>query len=128
LENLKISRCYKLLGSDFSNGKRGQLGVGTPLNVSIIRFCIGVAVGGAVRAPRAARLGTRAQSFVHDLLDGPGAAATLCTATKASINLPRRTWRTRSRNGITDIMVGEDVAGTDNHEMKARSQVGTSLG
>lgn len=128
VENLKISRCYKVLGGGFGDGKRSQLDMGMALNMSIIRFSVSVAMSGAVRAPCAARLGTGAQSLIHDLLDGPGTAAALCAATKASIDLPRRTRRARSRNGIADIVVGEDVAGTDNHEMKARSQVRTRLG
>jgi hypothetical protein len=126
VENLKISRFYKVLGGDFGDGKRSQLDMGMALNVSVV--LVSVPMSGAMRAACAARLGASAQSFVHDLLDGPGTAATLCTATKASIDLPRRTRRMRSGNGIADIVVGEDVAGTDNHEMKARSQVRTSLG
>lgn len=85
-------------------------------------------MGHRMRAAGTAGLGASTQRFVHDLLDRPYAATALGTATQTSIDLPRRTRRTRSGNGTTDIMVGKDVAGTNDHEMKANSQVRTLLG
>jgi hypothetical protein len=81
-----------------------------------------------MRAAGTAGLGTRTQRFVHDLLDRPYAPAALSTATETPIDLPRRARRALSSNGITDIVVRKDVAGTNNHEMKASSQVRTTLG
>jgi hypothetical protein len=87
-----------------------------------------LAVGRRMRAPGAAGLGAGTQSFVHDLLDRPYAASALGTATETAIDLPRRTRWALPSNGVTDIVVGKDVAGTNDHEMKASSQVGTTLG
>jgi len=95
-----------------------------------MRMSLGVRlpVGRCMRASGTAGLGAGAQRFVHDLLDRPYAPSALGAAAEASIDLPRRTRRTRSGNGTTDIMVGKDVAGTNDHEMKANSQVRTPLG
>ena len=57
------------------------------------------------------------QGFVHDLADGTRAAAALGAAAEAAIDLlgvARQIFR--GADGTADIMVGEDVAGTNNHE------------
>ena len=54
------------------------------------------------------------QGFVHDLADRARAAAALSTATKAAIDLTGRARRTRVHGGA-HFMVGQDVAGTDDH-------------
>ena len=71
----------------------------------------------AVRAARAALLGAGAKRFIDDGLDGARASAALGAAAKATINLFRISRQIRSRtHGIADIMVTQDVAGTDDHE------------
>ena len=71
----------------------------------------------AVRTARAARLGAGAQRFVDDGLDGARATSALGAAAEASINLLWIARQVRScTDGIADIMVAEDVTGTDNHE------------
>jgi hypothetical protein len=108
----------KVLGGGFDDHEVGQRGMGMGM-----RF----GMSGAVRAARAAGLGAGTERFVHNCLDGPRAATALGAAAEATIDLPRRARRTRSANGISDIMVGEDVAGTNDHRMKAGSQGGTPL-
>ena len=70
-----------------------------------------------MRATGAALLGAGAEGFVDDGLDGARAAAAFGTAAKTAINLlgvPRQV--RRCTDGITNIVVAQDVAGTDNHE------------
>src|ERR1700709_2157316 len=70
--------------------------------------------GVAVRAARTARLGAGAKRFVDDGLDGTCATAAFGTAAEASIDLLGTACDARScTDGIADIMVAEDVAGTD---------------
>jgi hypothetical protein len=72
----------------------------------------------AVGASRAASLGAGTQRFVHDLLDGPGATATLGATAQASIDLPRRAREILGLgHNVTHVVVGQDVAGTNNHGM-----------
>lgn len=84
---------------------------------------VGFSVRGAMRATRTACLGTGAQRFVHDRLDGSCTAATLGAAAQTAIDLPRRARRTRTGHGIPDIMVREYVAGTNDHGRMAVSSV-----
>ena len=87
-----------------------------------------LAVSSRMRAAGAAGFGAGAQGLVHDLLDRPYAPSALSAAPETAVDLPRRARRALSSNGITDIVVGKDVAGTNDHEMTAGSQVRTSLG
>ena len=71
----------------------------------------------AMRAAGAAFLGAGTKGFFDDGLDGTRAATALGTAAKAAVNLlgvPRQV--RRCTDGITNIVVAQDVAGTDNHE------------
>jgi hypothetical protein len=71
----------------------------------------------AVRASRMAGLGASTQRLVDDGLDGACASATFDTATVAVKDLlgtAREVFR--GADGTADIMVAEDVAGTNNHE------------
>src|SRR5204862_6869722 len=76
----------------------------------------------AVRAARTARLGAGAERFVDNGLDGTRAAAAFGAAAEAPVDLlciARQIRRRQVRscaNGTADIMVAEDVTGTDNHE------------
>ena len=77
-------------------------------------------IGGrmAVRTAQAAGLGAGAERFVDDGLDGAGAAATLGAATEAAVDLLRMARQvTGGADGIANIMVAKDVAGTDDHEV-----------
>ena len=71
----------------------------------------------AMRAARTARLGAGAERFVDNGLDGARAAATFGATAEASVDL---LWIARQvrrcANSTADIMVAEDVTGTDNHE------------
>lgn len=81
---------------------------------------IRLVVGGrmAVLTAEAAGLGTGTQRLVDDGLDGAGAAATFGAAAKAAINLLRMTRQiTGGTYGVADVVVAEDVAGTDDHEV-----------
>ena len=71
----------------------------------------------AVRAARAALLGAGAKRFVDDGLDSTRASAALGAAAEATVNLLCISRQVRSCTyGISDIVVAQDVAGTDDHE------------
>lgn len=87
-------------------GGRGFLG----------RLVIGRA---GMRAAGAALLGAGAEGFVDDGLDRARATAALGAAPEASVDLLRISRQVRScTHGIPDIVVAQDVAGTDDHETK----------
>jgi hypothetical protein len=76
-------------------------------------------IGGvaAVRAAGAAFLGAGTKGLFDDGLDGTRATAAFGAAAKAAVNLlgiPRH-FR-RCTDGTPNIVVAQDVAGTDNHE------------
>ena len=78
-----------------------------------MRFYAGL----AVRASGAAGLGAGAQRFVDDGLDGARAPAAFGAATEAAIDLLGISRQiVRRVDGAADIVVGDDVTGTDNHE------------
>jgi hypothetical protein len=73
--------------------------------------------GLAVGAARTAGFGAGAKRLVDDGLDRARAPAALCAAAEATIDLlgiARQIFR--CVNGATDIVVRDDVAGTDDHE------------
>jgi hypothetical protein len=83
-------------------------------------FLSRLVIGGgmAVRAARAARLGTGAKRFVDDGLDGACTATTFGAAAEAAIDLLRMARQIAgSADSIADIVVAEDVARTDDHEV-----------
>src|SRR5258705_9615859 len=83
---------------------------------SILRRLV---IGGvaAVRAAGAAFLGAGAEGFVDDGLDRARAPAALGAAAEATVNLFRISRQVRGCTyGITDIVVAQNVAGTDDHE------------
>jgi hypothetical protein len=70
-----------------------------------------------VRAAGAAFLGAGAERFVDDGLDRARAAAAFGAAAEATVNLLGIPRQVRScTHGTPDIVVAQDVAGTDNHE------------
>ena len=80
-----------------------------------LRFVVGLMLL-AVRTTRAARLGTGAKGFVHYLADSARATAALGAASETAVNLPRRA-RLVFGHGIAHVVVGKDVAGTNDHGM-----------
>src|SRR6202171_5363530 len=71
----------------------------------------------AVRASGTAGLGARTESVVNDGLDGARASSTFGAATEAAVDLlgiARK--RFRCVDGVADIVVAQDVTGTNNHE------------
>jgi hypothetical protein len=70
-----------------------------------------------VRATRTAGLGASTERLVDNGLDGARASATLGAAPETAINLLGIARKLLSgTDGAADIVVAEDVAGTDNHE------------
>jgi len=64
-----------------------------------------------------AGLGASTERVVNDSLDGAGTAATFSAATEAAIELLGIAWKVfRGVDGIADIVVAKDVAGTYNHK------------
>jgi len=59
--------------------------------------------------------GRGVERLVHDLADGARATAALGAAAETSIDLPGRARTRLRRDGGADIVVGQDVAGTDDH-------------
>ena len=71
-----------------------------------------------MRTAGAAGLGAGAERFVNDGLDGARATTAFGAATEAAIDLLRMARQvTRYANGIADVVVAEDVAGTNDHEV-----------
>jgi hypothetical protein len=91
---------------EVSGGSERELGVDMRLRVLL-----------AVRASGVASLCAGTESFVDDGLDSARASAAFNAAAKATIDLlgiARKVFR--SVDGIADVVVAEDVAGTNNHE------------
>ena len=72
----------------------------------------------------ATRLASSRQSLGHNLADRPGATPALCAAAEAAINLPRRARPIHMGRltGVADIVVRQNVAGTNNHGRQSRTQ------
>ena len=78
------------------------------------RKCGGGMMMPGMRAANGTFLGAGAQRFFDDLVDGAGAAAALCAAAEAAIDLLRRTRQIpRGAHRATDIFIAQNVAGTD---------------
>ena len=83
-----------------------------------------VRLGKAMRTTRAARPSARAERLVDDRLHGTRASPTFDAAAQAVINLLGIPRQVRSRaHGVANIMVGQNVAGTNNHT-KTQSPIG----
>jgi hypothetical protein len=84
-----------------------------------VRLVIGrVLMSLAVRASGAAGFGASAQGFIDDGLDGARAPAAFGATAKATIDLlgiARQIFG--GCDGTADIVIGKDVAGTNNHEI-----------
>lgn len=79
----------------------------------------------AVRTAGPAGLGAGAERLFDDGLHGACTATAFDAATEATVNLPgiARKIVLRRTDGAADILVAEDVAGTDNHETEDPSLV-----
>ena len=98
----EIQRFFRVLGSGFER----ESGVD-------VRFRRGL----AMRASGTAGLGASPKGFVNDGLDGTSAPPAFGAAAKAAVELLGIAGQIfRGADGTADIMVGEDVAGTNNHE------------
>jgi hypothetical protein len=90
----------------------------------------GELIGGgaaAVRAARATFLGAGAERFVNDGLDGARAPAAFGAAAEAAVNLFRIARQVRGcAYRIPDIVVAQNVAGTDDHETERTLDDATS--
>jgi hypothetical protein len=108
----KAVRTANLRGSGrFSAGREREL-----LNDFLGRLVVG-GVDVAVGAAGAALLGAGAERLVNDGLDGARAPAAFGAAAEATIDLlgiPRQV--PGRAHGVTDIVVADNVAGTDNHK------------
>jgi hypothetical protein len=83
---------------------------------------VGFGRGVAVRAASAARLRASAERLVNDALDGARASPAFGGATETAINLlgiSRQIFR--GADSAADIVVGQNVAGTNNHEKRQAS-------
>jgi hypothetical protein len=70
----------------------------------------------AMRAARTAGLGASSQGLVDNGLEGARASAAFGATTETAIDLLGATGKIiRSADGVADIVVAEDVAGTNNH-------------
>ena len=85
-------------------------------------MAVRVGVSRTVRAAGAAGLGAGAQRLVDNALDGARAAAAFGAAAEAAIDLlgiPGKVFRAIDRTA--DIVVGQDVAGTNDHKTAGSS-------
>jgi hypothetical protein len=74
-----------------------------------------------VRTPGATFPGTGAERFRDDRLDGPGTSPAFRTASEASINLLGRTRQVVCcGHGRADVVIGQYVTGTNDHENGTR--------
>jgi hypothetical protein len=74
-------------------------------------------MGLAMRAAGAASLGAGAQRLVDDRLDGPRTTAAFGAATETAIDLLGIAGKVfRAIDRAADILVGQDVAGTNDHK------------
>jgi hypothetical protein len=74
-------------------------------------------LGAGVRAAGAAGLGAGAERLVDDGLDGARAAAAFRAATEAAIDLLGIAGKVfGGAHSAADVVVGDQVAGTDDHE------------
>ena len=77
-------------------------------------------MGMAVRATRLAGPGAGAERLVDDALDGAGATAAFGAATETAVDLLGVPWKlVRSVDGMADVVVAQDVTGTNDHEKTA---------
>jgi hypothetical protein len=80
-------------------------------------MAVRVGMGSAVRAAGAAGLGAGAQRLVDNGLDGARATAAFGATTEATIDLLGIAGKVfRAIDRTADIVVGQHVAGTNNHE------------
>jgi hypothetical protein len=95
-------------------GGECELGVDVSFGSSLMAVC----------AAGTAGLGATAERLVDDALDGAHASPALDGATKTTIDLLGATRQIfRGADSAADIMVGQDVAGTNNHEKTAGPMV-----
>jgi hypothetical protein len=78
---------------------------------------VGLRIRSVVPASGMAGLGAGSEGLIDDGLDGTSASAAFGAATKAAVDLLGIARKVhRGADGVADIVVAEDVAGTNNHE------------
>jgi hypothetical protein len=71
-----------------------------------------------VRTTGTARLGAGAERLVNDGLDGARASSALGAATETAVDLLGTAGKVFGRrDGTADVVVAQDVTGTNNHEI-----------
>lgn len=74
-------------------------------------------IGPAMRTPGEASLGTRPQRFLDNGLDRSRTTAALGAATETSVDLLGIAGKVfRSTDRVADVVIGQHVAGTNDHE------------
>jgi hypothetical protein len=82
-------------------------------SLNLLDFC----VHRGVRTPIATFPGTGAERFLDDGLDGPGTSPAFRAASETSVDLLGRTSQiVRCGHGGADVVIGQHVTGTNNHE------------
>jgi hypothetical protein len=111
----KSNRCGKKALGSFGFGRIRRFSAGSECETLCRLVVRGVNV--AMWAARAAGLGAGAQRLVDDGFDSARAPAAFGAAAEATINLLWIARQVRSRaDGIPDIVVAKDVAGTNDHK------------
>src|SRR5262245_13863696 len=108
----------KTIGSQGFSGRRER-----EFRIIDVLFFGMVVLGVTVRAAGATGFGAGTQRLVDDRLDGACTAAAFGTAAEAPVKLLGVTRQVPGRlNGIADIMVAQNITGTDDHEVSAAQQ------
>lgn len=68
-----------------------------------------------MRAAGAAGLEARAEGLIHDLFDRPRATPALGATAQTAVNLPGGTRKILARHRASHVVIGDDVAGTNDH-------------
>jgi len=79
--------------------------------------------GRLTKSATTAGAGRAIQRLIHDLADGAGAPAALGAATQATIDLPGRTGTDFRRDGGANIVVAQNIAGTNDHRRVLSGQL-----
>ncbi len=82
-----------------------------------------------VRTPVTTFPGTGAERFLDDGLDGPGTSPAFSAASETSVNLLRRTPQVVCcGHGGADVVIGQHVTGTNDHETEPNCDTRTRAG
>jgi hypothetical protein len=106
MQSRALKRCGFGFGVRISGGSERELAMDVLIRPGL-----------AMRAACTAGFGAGAESLVNDGLDGARASATFRAAAQTSVDLLGITRQVFSGvDSVTDVVVADEVAGTDNHE------------